>query len=219
MKSAPNQSKKARKRFYIESFAILLIICSPFIFKIHEYLPTGPDDTYSILGITIGPNGFADVSTHIWFLLGKIIPLYLLTIWFFTCRHWWYHIILIPLCMYAFQIFEVIYSEDKYVDTDNVLWLLPVCMVVIPFVYFVRVKLYDKHVHGIDLEAMDAELKYYKDKERDQLTKAGIKVDLEKFNEDESIEEDLSTKTPNQALGNIFSKLQESLRSLFSFFL
>ena len=95
--------------------------------------------------------------------------------------------------MYAFQLFEVVYSEDDYIDTENILWILPVCMVVIPFVYFVRVKLYDKHVHGIDLEAMDAELKYYKDKERDQLTKAGIKV-----NYDESIEEDLSTKTPNK---------------------
>ncbi len=53
-----------------------------------------------------------------------------------------------------------------YVDTENVMWLLPICMVIIPFVYFVRVKLYDKYVHGIDLEAMDAELKLYKEKEK-----------------------------------------------------
>ncbi len=115
--------------------------------------------------------------------------------------------------MYAFQIFEVIYSEDLLVDTENVLWLLPVCMVVIPFVYFVRVKLYDKHVHGIDLDAMDAELKYYKDKERSQLENAGIKVDLS-----ESIEEDLSTKTPNKTLNGIFEQMRYSLRSLFNFF-
>jgi len=64
--------------------------------------------------------------------------------------------------MYAFQIFEGVVSEDKYIDTENVMWLLPVCMVVIPVVYFIRIKLYDKYVHGIDLEAMDAELKTIK---------------------------------------------------------
>ena len=68
--------------------------------------------------------------------------------------------------MYAFQIFEVLYSDDQYVDTENILWILPVCMLVIAFVYFIRIKLYDKHVHGIDLDAMDVELQYYKDKER-----------------------------------------------------
>jgi hypothetical protein len=37
--------------------------------------------------------------------------------------------------------------------------------VIIPFVYFIRLKLFDKHVLGIDLEAMDRELKAYKEKE------------------------------------------------------
>ncbi len=112
--------------------------------------------------------------------------------------------------MYAFQLFEVVYSEDDVIDTENILWILPVCMVVIPFVYFIRVKLYDKHVHGIDLEAMDAELKYYKDKERDSLEKHGIKVDLT-----QSIEQDLSEETPNRALSQLLKKMQLSLKSMF----
>lgn len=66
--------------------------------------------------------------------------------------------------MYAFQIFEVVYSEDNIVDTKNIIWLLPVCMVVIPVVYLIRIKLYDKHVHGIDLEAMEVELNTLKEK-------------------------------------------------------
>ena len=67
--------------------------------------------------------------------------------------------------MFVFQIFEDIFDQDKVVDTDNLLWLLPICIVLIPFVYFIRLKLYDKHVHGIDLEAMDAELRILKEKE------------------------------------------------------
>ena len=45
------------------------------------------------------------------------------------------------------------------------MWLLPICIVIIPFVYFIRLKLYDKHVHGIDLESMDEELNVLKAKE------------------------------------------------------
>ncbi len=67
--------------------------------------------------------------------------------------------------MYAFQIFEDVFDNDYIVDTENLLWLLPICVVLIPFVYFIRLKLYDKHVHGIDLEAMDEELRILKEKE------------------------------------------------------
>lgn len=205
------QQKKAKKRFLLESIAIILIIGSPFIFKIHEYIPE--QSSINFLGFEITSNGFQNVSVYIWFLLGKILPLYLLMIWFLTCKHWWYHILLIPICMYAFQIFEVMYSEDKFIDTENVLWLLPVCMVVIPFVYFIRLKLFDKYVHGIDLEAMDAELQYYKNKEREQLSNAGISVEQPLLVD---AEKDLSNETPKRTLNEIFRNLQHAMKSLLS---
>ena len=37
-------------------------------------------------------------------------------------------------------------------------------MVVVPFVYLIRLRLIDKYVHGIDLEAMEAELNTLKEK-------------------------------------------------------
>ncbi len=212
MANAKDKSRKARRRLFIETIIIFLVIASPFLFKAHEYLPSDPDETISFLGLEIDRNGFADLNTYFWWLLGKIIPLYLLTIWFFTCRHWWYHILLIPICMYAFQIFEVVYSDNLLIDVKNVLWLLPVCMVIIPFVYFVRIKLYDKHVHGIDLEAMDAELQYYKNKEKDELKKAGINIPEEPLT---SAEEDLSQKTPNRVMDNLVKQLRHSFKSLF----
>lgn len=112
--------------------------------------------------------------------------------------------------MYAFQLFEVIISPDLNIDTKNVLWLLPVCMVVIPFVYFIRVKIYDKYVHGIDLEAMDAELQYYKNKEREQLEKIGIKMGSVVAPSTE-----LSDETPKRTLSQLFQSLRVSLKSLF----
>ena len=159
-------NKLARKRIIIETLVAFLILLSPFIFKSHEYLPADESiESVQILWFEFGKSEFTSIEIHGWFLVGKLVPLYLLLIWFLTCRHWWYHIILIPLIMYAFQIFELYTSENNVLDSKNVLWLLPVCIIIIPFVYFIRLKLYDKHVHGIDLEAMDEELRILKEKE------------------------------------------------------
>ena len=205
--------QKAKTRFIIESIALVFIVITPFLFKLHEYFPHTSDETVTFLGYVIDRNGFGDVSTYVWFLLNKFIPLYLLIIWFFTCKHWWYHIILIPICMYAFQIFEVIYSDDLYIETDNVLWLLPICMVIIPFVYFVRVKLYDKYVHGIDLEAMDLELKLYKEKQK----QSGVVHPVTESLPEEDI--DLSEEVSNKTLSKLFRQFQTSLKNLFNFML
>jgi hypothetical protein len=50
-------------------------------------------------------------------------------------------------------------------------------MIVISIVYFIRIKLYDTHVHGIDLEAMDAELQAYREREKLQKEKEERKVE------------------------------------------
>lgn len=154
-----NSKNKAKRKILIESSFVFFIAISPFLYKLYDYLPETPEATFSFLGMTIDNNGFPDVSTYVWFLMSKIVPLYLMIFWFMTAKNWWYHIILIPIAMYAFQVFEVVFDSDDYVDTENIWWLLPLCMIIIPVVYFIRIKLYDKYVHGIDLEAIDAELK------------------------------------------------------------
>jgi hypothetical protein len=115
--------------------------------------------------------------------------------------------------MYAFQLFEVIISPDLNIDTKNVLWLLPICMVVIPFVYFIRIKIYDKYVHGIDLEALDAELKSYGLSENTESIEMTPRFGTKHV--ENNGESDLSDETPKRTLQQIFSGLRMSLRSLF----
>ncbi|MDA8686530.1 hypothetical protein N9L94_05910, partial [Robiginitalea sp.] len=82
-----------------------------------------------------------------------------------------------------------------------------------PFVYFIRIKIYDKYVHGIDLEAMDAELKSYSDIH----TKKFNNLDAKSFTQlsETNEESDLSDETPKKTLQQLFSGLRLSLRSLF----
>ena len=208
------KKKIIRKKIVFDTIAVFFIAITPFLYKIYDYLPQDDQEaTISLLGFTIGSNGFADVSTFVWFLTIKIVPFILLIIWFFTSRDWWYHILLIPIAMYAFQLFEAFYDGDEYVDTENILWLLPVCMVIIPFVYFVRVKLYDKYVHGIDLDAMDAELEYFRQKE--QLKQERINRKVEATPSEAAATEETTKITFAQR----FHQFQHSFKNLFNFFL
>ncbi len=205
--------RHAKRKIFVESIVVFFIAIAPFLYKLYDYLPSDPEATFNILGYTIDRNGWPDVSYYVWFLMSKIIPLYLLVFWFLTSKNWWYHIILIPIAMYAFQIFEVVFDSDNDVDTENIWWLLPICMIVVPFVYFIRIKLYDKYVHGIDLEAMEAELETLKQK---QGYKKPIQQDiLSENNDDKDADYSalLNTKLPGNRFENMYRQVQHVLHN------
>ncbi|MER3373640.1 MAG: hypothetical protein RIM83_03300 [Allomuricauda sp.] len=156
--------KKIRKRFVLEGLITLLIVLSPIMFYSYKYMPSDTESLDFIL-FKVGTNGFADARTAVWFYLIKLIPLVLLVIWFVTSKQWWYHAVLIPISMYSFQLYSAIFESSQEVDENEVFYVIAVSMVVVPIVYFIRVKLVDKHVHGIDLDAMDTELQILKEKE------------------------------------------------------
>jgi len=74
-----------------ESIMVFFIAISPFLYKLYEYIPEATGSSVTIIGITIDSHGFADVSTFIWFMMGKIVPLYLLIFWFLTVKNWYYN--------------------------------------------------------------------------------------------------------------------------------
>lgn len=164
LSSVMSSKKSIRKKFILEGIFAILIAITPIMFYWYKYIPVG-NTSYSFLGIEFGNNGFNDVADSFYYYFGKIVPLLLLIIWFITSKEWWYYTILIPIAMYSFQLFSVLTFESGIVDENEILYVIAVTMVVVPIVYFIRLKLVDKHVHGIDLDAMDTELRILKEKE------------------------------------------------------
>ena len=99
---------------------------------------------------------FPNWYSFAWYFTGKFIPLYLLLLWFFTCKHWWHWIILVPIAMYSFQLWGVI-NESNNLDELEIIYILPLMMVIIPAVYLVRAKLFFKINEG-DLKSFEEEL-------------------------------------------------------------
>ena len=129
--------------------------------------------------------------TAAWTFMGKITPLTLLLIWFFTCKHWWYHVILVPVTMYAFQltaaVYEDIYTTDGgVIDTNQLIYLAPFFILILSLVYLIRIKIFDR-IYGIDLSEIEREnispFSPFSDKEYDE---------IKSFREDEKSSEEIT---------------------------
>ena len=169
--------KNARTKFIVEGLIAVYIAASPILFYLYKYMPN--EESVKFLFMDIGSHGFESVGIYFYYLFSKIVPLFLLVIWFVTSKSWWYHAILIPIAMYAFQLVAVFTFESGKVDENEILYVIGVSMIITPVVYFIRLKLVDKYVHGIDLKAMDTELQILKAKEELRKEREALKKEKE----------------------------------------
>jgi len=160
MRSKSKRLTKGSSGFLVLGSIIAISIAfSPYIFYLYEIFPSGPVWENSFF--TYESKYYKDVLTAAWTYLGKITPLFLLLIWFFTCKHWWYHVILVPIIMYAYQIivtfYDDVYLESQFLmDTNGLIYLAPFFIVILSFVYLVRIKIFDR-IYGIDLSEIEQE--------------------------------------------------------------
>ncbi|MFD0862154.1 hypothetical protein ACFQ1M_08030 [Sungkyunkwania multivorans] len=139
------------------SIVAALVAITPFIFYLYEGVPDAK--IWETPFFTYDSSYYGSAYMAFWNIMSKFVPLLICSLWFTTCRHWWYHVILIPISMYSFQLFGALNDDIKYVDEVEIYYIIPIMMVIIPLVYWIRIKLFDKYILGIDLEKMEKELK------------------------------------------------------------
>ena len=76
------KGQKAKKRIYIESLLVFFIILAPFILKVYELVPE--TESTKILGVEVDGGTWPDVQVYVWFVLQKVVPLYLILICLYT---------------------------------------------------------------------------------------------------------------------------------------
>jgi len=136
------QEATSNRSLILGSVVATLIAITPFLFTLYESVPnTQVWDTFLF---TYNSPYYESVRTLAWTLSGKIIPLFLIFLWFFTCRHWWYHTLLVPIVMYAYQIIIILNDDLSFADTNQYLYLLPVMAIIIPSIYLLRAKMFNK---------------------------------------------------------------------------
>ena len=132
-----------RKSLIIGSIMATFIAITPYLFYLYESVPaTKVWDTFLF---TYNSGWYENANVSMWVLTSKTIPLFLLLIWFFTCRHWWYHALLVPIAMYAYQIIGTIKDDsEKYMDSDQLIYFIPIIALVVPSIYLIRAKIFNE---------------------------------------------------------------------------
>ncbi|MEE3245183.1 MAG: hypothetical protein VX226_11070, partial [Bacteroidota bacterium] len=154
------QRKKSKK---VESKSLLtgsliaaFIVASPYFFYLYEGFPQSKIWETSFFGLTIKYESvnFDSVDVVAWVVFSKLIPFLLFIIWFWTCKHWWYHAILVPLCMYFFQIVSAFNDDLAFTDSVDIYYMAPIIFLALIFIYTIRMKIFDR-IHNIDLSELE----------------------------------------------------------------
>ena len=152
------QSTKEKSKFQrtdkrkILSWSMVIavfITLSPLLFYVYQGFPESRS-WESFFG-TYTSNFYENVNVLAWVLFSKLVPFFLLLIWFFTCKHWWYHAILVPLSMYVFQIYNTLNDDLIFTDADETIYIIPIIAIIAALSYTIRTKIFDR-LYGVDLD-------------------------------------------------------------------
>ncbi|MBD3862039.1 hypothetical protein IEG06_01155 [Olleya marilimosa] len=142
------------RTFILGSIIATCIAATPYIFYFYESVPD--KKVWNTFLFTYDSQFYNSAQAGVWTIIGKLTPLYLLIIWFFTCRHWWYHALLIPIIMYIFQLVNVINEDLKYVDKHQFKYLIFLMAIIIPSIYLVRARIFNR-LNTVDKTIQDLE--------------------------------------------------------------
>lgn len=133
--------------------ATFIAIC-PYFFYLYESVPK--TKVWNTFLFTYNSGFYENANTAMWIVTGKIVPLLLILVWFFTCRHWWYHALLVPIAMYIYQIIALFNDDNQFIDEFHLIYLLPIMAFVIPSIYLIRAKMFNK-INDADKSLQDLE--------------------------------------------------------------
>lgn len=143
LKKRNSKSHQTHKRATIGGSIIATIIAiTPYLFYLHESIPD--TKTWDTFLFTYTSHHFEDANLVFWIFTSKAIPLMLLLIWFFTNRHWWYHTLIVPIAMYTYQLVSLFNDDYTYIDELQLIYLVPIMAIVVPSIYLMRAKMFNK---------------------------------------------------------------------------
>lgn len=161
-----------------------VISATPLLFYLYQLFPTS-EYIDTIFG-RFNSSYYQDIQILVWVVFNKITPLILLLIWFFTCKHWWYHALLIPIIVIAYQTITAINGDVRFFDMDDIFFLIPVIALVAAFSYSIRIKIFDR-LYGVDL---DEDLKRVRWNGKIVKVPANSPLNLEEVGDDEIDDDD-----------------------------
>lgn len=149
---------RKKSSLFIGSIIIIIIISIPYLLYLHTFIDPDAETISTWFGSFKGGK-FNYAQAYIYILFSKLVPLLLLIMWFLTNKHWWVHALIIPISVYLFQIISVVNDSEEVVDTIEFIYTVPIAVVVLLILYFLRSKM-ATYIQAVDLKKeMDENMK------------------------------------------------------------
>jgi len=149
---------KKKTSLWAGSIILLTVILAPYLLYIHQNIPRDIENLETVFGVIKG-GYYSKAQTYIYMFFSKFVPLLLLIIWFITNKHWWVHAVVIPISVYLFQLISIINDSEQFVDEVDFIYTVPITVLVVVILYFLRSKL-AIYILAVDLKKeMDDNMK------------------------------------------------------------
>ena len=158
LKTKEKSRQTVKSNLIVGSLIATIIATVPYLFYLYNSVPQ--QKVWNTIFFTYESTFYEDVNWVAWIFVGKAIPLLLLLIWFLTCRHWWYHVLLVPIAMYVYQIAGLFNDDYKHIDEFQLLHLVPIMAIIIPSIYLIRARMFNR-ITDVDktMEELEEEFK------------------------------------------------------------
>ncbi|MBP8792420.1 MAG: hypothetical protein KBE41_09895 [Lutibacter sp.] len=159
--------KNERKKSLLTGSIIAFLIAAiPYLLFVNQNIPK-EISKIDFFFIEINSGYYKNLYTYTYWFTSKFVPLFLFFIWFITCKHWWVHVLIIPISIYLFQLISVVNDTVLYVDEIEFIYTVPIATIIMALLYFLRSKL-SIYIQAVDLKKeMDDNMKIptkFKDK-------------------------------------------------------
>ncbi|SDW49411.1 hypothetical protein SAMN05444411_101852 [Lutibacter oricola] len=131
---------KKQTSLIIGSIIILVLIVSPYLLYINQFIPEDLKTYPTIFG-EISPGYFGSIKTFVYWIFAKLVPIILLSILYITNKNWWSLAILVPISVYVFQLISVINDSAENIDEIEFIYTLPLLVFVSIALFLIRRKI------------------------------------------------------------------------------
>ena len=151
--------KNERKKSLLTGSIIAFLIAAiPYLLFVNQNIPK-EISKIDFFFIEINSGYYKNLYTYTYWFTSKFVPLFLFFIWFITCKHWWVHVLIIPISIYLFQLISVVNDTVLYVDEIEFIYTVPIATIIMALLYFIRSKL-SVYIQAVDLKKeMDDNMK------------------------------------------------------------
>ena len=143
-----SETKIHRNNFIRDIVLVAILISLPFLFFVYNFAPEN-EQIWKTNFFTIDAGSFKEVDYYLWYYCHILLILFILILWFVSCKHWWRIMIFIPIVVELKELIDLLIGKKSQMLNGII---NPIYLFIIPLIILILV--------------LSKKLKYYSSRKR-----------------------------------------------------